>query len=450
MAGNADDKLTVNANPTKMLFISMLTRDIALVPAIIDLADNACDGARRLRGDRSLKGLSIRIETSQTHFKIADNCGGIDADTARNYAFRFGRDEDTPPLKHSIGQFGVGMKRALFKLASAFRVKSTTPTSRFVIDVDVAVWAKDRDNWTFKFTSLDESAKIPEDDCGTIIEVTKLKPDVAAEFGPGHFEASLKTELQTRLQQPLARGLSVTLNGVPIDAEPLRVLADKRLSPAFLDAEYPGQSKGKPVRVRLYCGLGASEDRAAAGWHVFCNGRLVLEGDKSEQTGWGEKRKTAIPAFHPQYNHFRGYAYFDCDDAGSLPWNTTKTGLNADSAVYRAALEDMMRLMRPVIDFLNRLKEEKERTQDPNGQGPLAKMVTDSTEKAVDHVATRDVFVTPVVKQVRGAAGPVLQRIQYDRPLKKVRAVMAQLGVSSYKAAGEKTFDYYYNAEVEE
>ncbi|MGH9433064.1 MAG: hypothetical protein ACRD3T_16150, partial [Terriglobia bacterium] len=39
----------INASPTKEFFISMLTRDIPLTRAIIDLVDNSVDGARRLR-----------------------------------------------------------------------------------------------------------------------------------------------------------------------------------------------------------------------------------------------------------------------------------------------------------------------------------------------------------------------------------------------------------------
>jgi hypothetical protein len=448
MAVTASSPMSIDASPTKMLFIDMLTRDINLIPAILDLADNACDGARRERKDHSYKGLSIRIEISPDKFRIWDNCGGIDVDTARKYAFRFGRDEHAPIVKHSVGEFGVGMKRALFKLGRQFHIESKTATTSFVVDINVVKWAREPE-WEFAFTSINENAKVDKDDRGTTIEVTDLKADVIQAFGPGHFESELKAELQSRLQDPISRGLAVTLNGVPANAEPLKILSDKRLIPAVLKAEYP-EPKKKPVRVRLYCGLGASDDRAAAGWHVFCNGRLILEGDKSETTGWGEKRETTIPAFHPQYNHFRGYAYFDCDDAGRLPWNSTKTGLNTDSSVYRAALEDMMRLMRPVIDFLNRLKEEKERTSDSGDQGPLEKMLATSHTTSIDKAASRPVFEMPPVKPVSVRTGPLLQRIQYDRPLAKVQAVMAKLRVRSFVKVGEKTFDYFYKAEVEE
>ena len=42
---------TVNANPTKEFFISMLTRDVDIKAAILELIDNSIDGAKRLRPD---------------------------------------------------------------------------------------------------------------------------------------------------------------------------------------------------------------------------------------------------------------------------------------------------------------------------------------------------------------------------------------------------------------
>ena len=96
-------------------------------------------------------------------------------------------------------------------------------------------------------------------------------------------------------------------------------------------------------------------------------------------TGWGEKAgDVSIPGFHGQFNHLRGYAYFDCDDASRLPWNTTKTGINTDSLIFRAVRLEMMKLMRPVVDFLNKLKEEKRRKEHDDAVGPLEKMVAAS------------------------------------------------------------------------
>src|SRR5262245_51610287 len=110
--GNGDEveERTIDVMPTKELFIDMLTRDIALIPAIIDLVDNSSDGAKRLRENGSFKGLWARVEISPEEFRIIDNCGGMTIEVAEKYAFRFGRPPGAPFVKHSVGQFGVGMK----------------------------------------------------------------------------------------------------------------------------------------------------------------------------------------------------------------------------------------------------------------------------------------------------------------------------------------------------
>jgi Histidine kinase-, DNA gyrase B-, and HSP90-like ATPase len=449
VANENDTEWIIDTMPTKELFIDMLTRDIPLSPTILDLADNCADGAKRLHSEGNFKDLWARIEVSPKEFRIADNCGGIPVEVARRYAFRFGRAPGAPSIKHSVGQFGVGMKRAIFKMGRKFTVESATPTSRFTVKVDVDGWAS-KPQWEFEFSQLEENIRVPREEQGTTIQVEALHQDVAETFSLSSFETELKNALQSRLQDPISKGLSITLNQIPVTAEPLRMLSDRRLLPASTKLRYQ-EKGGKPVVVKLYCGLGESEHPEAAGWHIFCNGRLIVEGEKSEITGWGWKEDVLkIPGFHAQFNYVRGYAYFDCDDAARLPWNTTKTGVNTDSTVYRAVRLEMMKLMRPVVDFCNKLKEEKEGQPEEGAEGPLQSLVSSAVAKPIASIGTRDVFEMPKVKAFPVYRGPVLQRIQYDRPLDKVNEVMAVLGVRSFVKVGEKTFDYFYNAEVGE
>jgi hypothetical protein len=131
-------------------------------------------------------------------------------ETARKYAFRFGKAPGAPVVKHSVGQFGVGMKRAIFKMGRKFRVESTTRTSRFVVDVNVDRWALDP-KWEFTFDELEEKSKFPDDEMGTIVSVTGLHSDVSDVFSLPTFKTELKNELQIRLQDPISKGLAVTL-----------------------------------------------------------------------------------------------------------------------------------------------------------------------------------------------------------------------------------------------
>ena len=80
---------TVDASPTKELFVEMLTRDVRLAMAILDLIDNCIDGALRLREQPPFHGLEVKITFDDNHFNIQDNCGGIPLKLAREHAFRF-------------------------------------------------------------------------------------------------------------------------------------------------------------------------------------------------------------------------------------------------------------------------------------------------------------------------------------------------------------------------
>src|SRR4028119_2104506 len=112
----------IHAEPTKDLFIYMLVRDIPLIRAIIDLVDNSVDGATHLQSNENYKDFWIKISFNKEYFKIEDNCGGITVNEAEEYAFKFGRDNDAQVTPKSIGRFGIGMKRAFFKMEKKLKL----------------------------------------------------------------------------------------------------------------------------------------------------------------------------------------------------------------------------------------------------------------------------------------------------------------------------------------
>ena len=168
----------VQGEPTKEFFIHMLVRDIPLPRAILDLVDNCVDGALRERGDEPFDGLHVALELTPDRFRIVDNCGGIPIEVAQKYAFRFGRLPEAGQTKNSIGQFGVGMKRALFKMGREFTVESTTENSHFVIHQDVDEWKSRVGDWNFEFAELDE-LKPDDSEEGTTITIGGLHRQVA-------------------------------------------------------------------------------------------------------------------------------------------------------------------------------------------------------------------------------------------------------------------------------
>src|ERR1044072_5634122 len=95
----------VPASPAKAFFVEMITRDIELQDAILDLLDNGVDGIRRSdkpKRGKPYNGYYAHITFSETTFVIEDNCGGIPEDIAKKYAFMMGR-----PAEHKDTEAGT-------------------------------------------------------------------------------------------------------------------------------------------------------------------------------------------------------------------------------------------------------------------------------------------------------------------------------------------------------
>lgn len=438
-----DDDLTVRAEPTKEFFIDMLVRDIDLIPAIIDLVDNSVDGARRVEPNGDYGNLWVRLEMEGPRFRIADNCGGIEVGRARRYAFRFGRPEEEAKEKRSIGQFGVGMKRALFKLGEEFDIRSATRTESWSMHINVAEWRR-QDRWEFKFDAV-ERRRVAAGRTGTTIEVNPLHAAVAEEFGLDSFRARLAEEIRRAHQESMDRGLAISIDQIPLQVEPLLLLQSEELQPALETLNF--NETGSPVTVRMFAGLGESDPRTA-GWYVYCNGRLVVGPDQGPTTGWGTDVGTRIPRFHNQYSRFRGFVFFDSDDASRLPWTTTKTAIDANSEIYRNVRQRMINLMRPVITFLNLLDREKDlEPSEEERAGELEAAIERAQPVKLDAVAIKPRFRAPEVVLPKAQRRSELQSIQYSKPKDQISKVMKALGVRSARKAGEGTFDYFFGRE---
>jgi len=232
-----DESRLLQADPTKEFFVFMLTRDIDLDDAVTDLIDNSVDGARRLRAGGHFNGLTVAVTAQQDMFRIADNCGGIEVDIARNYAFRFGRASGTPTTAHSIGQFGVGMKRGLFKIGRNFRIESTSERSRFTVGVNIEEW-QTHDRWAFLIDDLEEpDSPFPPERRGTIIEVTNLREDAASQFGLENFQSRLAREIEAKHRRSMLKGLTISLNGVQLKPHNDTILNSDQIQPAYYYSE---------------------------------------------------------------------------------------------------------------------------------------------------------------------------------------------------------------------
>ena len=150
--------------------------------------------------------------------------------------------------------------------------------------------------------------------------------------------------------------------------------------------------------------------------------------------------------YHPDVAYFRGYAYFDSDDAGLLPWTTTKTGVDIDSAVYKSAQLEMVEISKPVLTFLSNLAKEKAAIESGDiGDSTLEEAIHSAEAKRTDSLAVTRVFVAPQPRP--RPPGPRMARIQYSKPLTEVEKAKELLDVHTFTAVGEKTFEYFMHYE---
>lgn len=434
----------VDAEPTKTFFVDMLTRDIVLEQAVLDLVDNSVDGAKSLTngGDRPFEGRRVAIEFSADHFRIRDNCGGFDSESARTYAFRFGRPAGTRRTPHSIGQFGVGMKRALFKFGSHFIVRSATTADSWAIDVDVPKWEVSP-GWHFPWATFVPDDNVSNANPGTDIVVTNLRPEVQTKFSTQLFENLVVGLIKSKHRQFIAAGLAVTVNGQHLDATSLYLLVRNREFHPGTDELLFEEVNKELVKASITVGVGPSSPREA-GWYIVCNGRVIVEADRSYRTGWGlleeESGSLLIPSFHNQFARFRGIVSFDSNDSSRVPWNTTKTEVNPDDPVWQKTFSRMMEMMRPVISFLNELdKDIDEHTRD---HSPLLDLVNQAEQVKPETLPAKAEFAAPA----RGVLA-IRQRtvkIQYSKPVDQVEFLSGELSVDTAKAVGERTFDLVY------
>ena len=421
----------IRAYPTKDFFIQMLTKDIKLERAIIDLIDNSIDGAKRIRPYGNYEDLKISINVSNDEFEIIDNCGGFSLKIAENYAFMFGRPaQNENEVRNSVGRFGVGMKRSLFKMGNYFEVESRSNGEHFLIQVDVRQWSTS-DDWDFGCTFLKTGEGVLVED-GTRIKVSVLNKEVSDEFALGTFLSGLQSEIERALGFILHKHLSVFLNNAPLKKMDLSLLESEELRPFYSEFVLKG------VTVKVYAGIGEPSPDLA-GWYLYCNERLVVEKDKTNLTGWDGNRikESKVVKYHNIYAMFRGVVFFSSEDSRLLPMTTTKTGIDSNSEVYKAAKSEMVTAMLQVLAFLKTLEADERRDE----------IIAFSS--SVDVVALQqkdnyqDEFVYPDIPSEEDN----LVSISFKAEKPKVDAVKSYFKINKNKECGEKVFDYFLRME---
>jgi hypothetical protein len=443
-----------NANASRAFFVRMLTRDIAVEDCILDLIDNSVDSAWRGLGKKPLglqsgpdfSQVKIEIDFDETKFSIKDNSGGMSLDVAKNYAFTFGRiDEDREDeAEFSIGVYGIGLKRAMFKLGRGIDIFSThgngADAISFAVPINVDKWVKGKsNNWDFP---IDEAPALSSP--GMHIKISKLTELAKSTLGDTDFETLLTDMIARDYSLHLFHGLNVTVNKKRVEGRIFKLLSGGEFEP--LNEYYVEKIGNGTVTVEIAAGYAfpppetndpteKSEREERSGWYVACNGRIVMAADKSILSVWGDD----FPGWHPQYTGFFGIILFSSDETELLPLTTTKRSVDTSSIVYRRARPKMKTPTRAWIDYTNARKNEVVAAEKRES------LATQTSIFSMSHSAK---VALPSLKRTGPRETSIQFRVEMERAKKLARA-LGDVTLAN-REVGKRAFDYTYDELVDD
>lgn len=443
---------TIEAGPSKRFFVEMLPRDISLEHAVLDLVDNSLDGAIRQRIDEirlgstaPYKDLFCDLKFSADSFEITDNCGGIPDDRI-DAALKLGRDDPSLDTdKPTIGMYGIGMKRSIFKISADSTVVSKSNTTTIRVNYDKAWMDPDNSNWTLE---LDETG--PEDgDKGVTIIANELWPNISRTFASASFFDDLVRTISRYYAYVIEKGFTIIVNGKKISPLPVEFRFDDGVITPFYYEAKSGKVSIKVI-VGLFRKLTREDEREEAiasnnsleagslkaGITVICNDRVITYADTTSVTGWGIGN---VPRYHPQFRAIAGIMVFDSDDARELPVSTTKGALDLDDGAYVVGLNAAMEGLRTLTQYTNRVKGIEEVTDAPIDTAPKYSIaqVTASlshSARAVRNSNGNAKKLAPSLPEPtrRNQVG----RVAFTREKAEIREIAEQLGLSADEKPG--------------
>lgn len=361
-----DKSKTIFGGPTKRFFVSMLTRDIQLSDAILDLIDNCVDGATRqlkgrVAGPEAYKGFEAELTLSSKSFDLTDNCGGIPT-AAINDAFLLGRpkiekDNGIP----TIGMYGIGMKRAIFKMGTEAAVESVAADGAYSVSYTKEWLDPENQSWDLPIEKIKSRPKK-----GVTIIIPTLRSEISKQFSNGHYINELSGKISEHFGYLMQKGFIIKLNGKTVSPKTLQIYnTEKNEGDGIRPYDFIADHDGVQMRVTVgfYRPLSTIDeidevaegpgDTEQAGISVICNDRLVLENDKSLKTGWGDG---GVPKYHPQFRGIAGFIVFTTDTPEKLPISTTKRDLDFGADIFLKARQYCMEGIREFTAFTNKWK----------------------------------------------------------------------------------------------
>jgi len=320
-------------NPPKALILNA-RRDLSFFEANSELIDNSIDEWRK-KGAKQPLIIKMNYDLDVLTGEFEDNAGGMNEEDVYK-VFIPGESTNTDLSKTVIGSFGMGAKKAIFRLSDGAKVVSCTSDAFSVTSAVPEKWEQESD-WSTADGRC-ESIGIGK----TRFYFLKLVMPPTVE------DIAELTKRIGRIYAPLIRGdlgeapIEIQVNGVHVKASPRIGFSGAKgatprtyeFSHVFPNLSNSGESV--PVKVKLTVGLLPALPGSAAnreedwGIDAYGNGRLIQAYLKKE-IGFG---KPGLGANTQSSKFIRGELFITGHSLG-IPWDTHKREYLADHEVSR-------------------------------------------------------------------------------------------------------------------
>ena len=177
-----------------------------------------------------------------------------------------GRVPTTQTDNPTIGIYGIGMKRAIFKIGKAATVFTQNSGVKYAVKIP-AYWASTGD-WNFPIEENPQDN--PLTDNGTKVCITALNPGIAELWGTegniSAFVESLKKAIQESYSLIIQKGFTIKINGKTVAANPVELLVQKNsekqgIRPYIFTGQYDDVSV--KIAIGFYAPMASDDDIGA-------------------------------------------------------------------------------------------------------------------------------------------------------------------------------------------
>jgi len=159
------------------------------------------------------------ISFDKNTFSISDNCGGIPW-SLHPYAFTMGRDSD--PVRPAdatgtVGVYGIGMKRAIFKMGRQAQYPLATTVNAYDVEIDPN-WIDRKVDWKLPSCAIGHSTRAARHN----YRRGSLHPPISDRFSVDRqeFQNTLQQMIETHYAVIIRKGLRIKINGTWLSPDP--------------------------------------------------------------------------------------------------------------------------------------------------------------------------------------------------------------------------------------